>query len=145
MKLTKIHEDDRGTISLLTEDMKWDEVTIFHTKAGRARGGCIHNINDEFNSIIEGEIIYKVGKQTYHLKTGDSCFIPAGKPHYFMSITDSIVLEWGATPAEKKEKHKEFRLVVDQINQTVGDETYNKELKATIDDIKKADNNDTTI
>jgi len=33
-----------------------------------------------------------------------------------VSLSDSIVMEFGATPEEKKEKHPEFRKIVDEIN-----------------------------
>ena len=43
-------------------------------------------------------------------------FIPRNTPHYFIALEDSIILEWGATPEEKINKHKEFRKMVDDIN-----------------------------
>lgn len=116
MKLKEIHSDARGKITLLTEDMKWDEVTIFTTKAGYARGGCIHENSLEYSSIMQGHVIYQIGDKHVDCYVGDTVKIPAGEPHYFISVTDSIVLEWGATPEEKKEKHEVFRHIVDNFN-----------------------------
>ncbi len=116
MRLEEIHADARGKINLLTGDMKLDEITVFTTNAGYARGGCIHEINDEYTVIIEGEVLYCIGDKYSILKKGDSCIIPKLTPHYFLSITDSIVLEWGAIPIEKLKKHAKYRQIVDNIN-----------------------------
>ncbi len=124
MELEKLHEDNRGSISLLTGDMKWDEVTIFHTEAEYARGGCIHRNSDEYTCVIEGEVIYQIGTKTIELKTGESYMIPKNTPHYFWSVINSIVIEWGAKPEEKKQKHLEFRKIVDLINKCRGGETF---------------------
>ena len=120
MKLSTIHEDNRGSINLLLDDLRcYDEVTVFKTNRGYARGGCIHKLNDEFCVVIEGMILYQIGIKEELLYPGDSIVIPKKTPHYFESLTDSVVLEWGATPAEKKEKHTAFRRKVDKINDTV--------------------------
>ena len=120
MKLTKIHSDSRGEINILEGLSKYPEVTIFKTKKDHARGGCIHNVSDEYNVVIEGiiEYIFDFGshKEVKKLFPGDTIFIPKGTPHYFISLMDSIVLEWGATLEEKKEKHLKTRAVVDKIN-----------------------------
>jgi len=118
MKLREIHTDDRGTISLLENDLvNYPEVTIFKTNKGYARGGCIHNISDEYCTVIEGHVEYWIGDDMLDMSDGDSMKIPKGTPHYFVSVTDSIVLEWGATVEEKQNKHVEFRKIVDKINQ----------------------------
>jgi mannose-6-phosphate isomerase-like protein (cupin superfamily) len=96
--------------------LAYPEVTIFHTKAGMARGGCVHNLSDEYTCVINGIVEYRVGESTFLLQDGDSMVIPRGMPHYLFSISDSVVLEWGATEEEKKEKHPEFRAMVDEIN-----------------------------
>ncbi len=122
MRLDKLHEDNRGIISLLTEDMPWPEVSVFTTKAGYSRGGCVHHQNDEFTMVIAGEVLYRIGDEYKILKAGDSYKIPKSSPHYFISITESIVLEFGATPSEKQVKHKEFRKIVNNINQKYKEE-----------------------
>ena len=125
MKLDKLHGDDRGEIYLLTGFKEYPEVTMFTTKEGYARGGCIHNVHDEYCCVLEGEIEYHLidnsgddmfGHASFKLKVGQTITIPKGTPHYFLSKTDSVVLEWGATPEEKKEKHQFMRKIVDDIN-----------------------------
>ena len=124
MKLKQIQSDERGSISLLEEGFKnLQEVTVFHTYAGFARGGCVHNIHDEHVCVVEGVIEYfcydekglEVKKQ--RLFQGDTIKIKSRTPHYFIAMLDSVVMEWGATPGEKKEKHKETRKIVDKINE----------------------------
>lgn len=117
MKLDKIHEDKRGSISILTEGMIWPEVTIFITNAKKARGGCIHKRSDEYSTVIEGDVIYYIGDTVIALSQGQSIMIPKNTPHYFLSLTYSVVLEWGAQPDEKKDKHKKFRAIVERINE----------------------------
>lgn len=117
MKLSSIHQDKRGQILSLKSDILHDEeVTIFVTNAGFARGGCIHNLNHEHCCVINGEIEYVIGDEILIMRDGDSVLIPKGTPHYFTSWGSSIVLEWGATVAEKQVKHTEFRQIVDRIN-----------------------------
>lgn len=123
LEMKKIHEDKRGEIYIITGMKEHEEVTLFTTKAGKARGGCIHKKNDEHCIVLEGEIEHFMKWQHDCLplgkvrgKKGIVITVPANKPHYFVSLTDSLVMEWGATAEEKKEKDPEFRKIVDRIN-----------------------------
>ena len=116
MKLNKIHSDKRGDIYTLTELLVFPEITLFKTNKGMARGGCIHNINREFVCVLEGNIRYTTPRQSVELEAGDTYRINSNTPHYFESLTDSLVVEWGATPEEKAVKHPEFRKIVEEIN-----------------------------
>jgi len=117
MKLDTIHKDRRGSICLVTGDLKqFQEVTIFHTRQGFARGGCIHAKNCEYTTVIEGAVRYKIGSKDRILTCGQTMVIPKNTPHYFISLTNSVVIEWGATPEEKSEKHLATRKIVDAIN-----------------------------
>ena len=116
MKFAELHSDARGTVNILTEDLGHPEVTIFTTKKGMARGGCIHHQSKEYVCVISGKIKYVCPQTTVYLTTGDSFTIPKSTPHYFYSVTDSVVAEWGANEEEKKEKHLEYRKIVEHIN-----------------------------
>lgn len=120
MELNKIHSDARGTIYLLKGFNELEEVTVFETNAGYSRGGCIHRINDEHCCIVEGKVSYSIGNDVRNYSTGDKFIIPKGTPHYFTALTDCVVLEWGASAEEKKEKHREFRTQVDILNKFKG-------------------------
>lgn len=133
MKLNKIHEDERGEIYTITgEEMDTPEITMLVTKKGFARGGCIHELRDEFCVCIEGIVEHytegvdidrqispapphKEGFKLVNLHKGKPVLIPHGTPHYFYSKTDSIVLEFGAK-IEDTTKHQATRNFIDQIN-----------------------------
>lgn len=116
LTLNRVSEDERGQIYTIDGFKDIPEVTIFITKSNKARGGCIHNINDETCTVLSGSVIFVVGDKLNPCKKGEGVNIPKCTPHYFFSNTDSVVMEWGATYKEKIEKHKEFRAIVDRIN-----------------------------
>lgn len=117
MELQRVHTDDRGGIYSITSELfESPEVAILHTKAGYARGGCIHHENSEHLCVLEGLIEYVYGDKTVRLSTGQSITIGKSVPHYFTSVTDSVVAEWGPKPEEKQAKHDEFRKIVLDIN-----------------------------
>ena len=117
MKLEQIHEDSRGKIALLLDAFKnLKEVTVFVTSKGFARGGCVHKFNDEYCTVIEGMVEYRLDSRFIILGPGESLTIQKNTPHYFVALEDSVVLEWGATPKEKQEKDEHFRKIVDEIN-----------------------------
>lgn len=119
LKFKKVHEDERGEIDIIVDDEDWKdlkEITILTTKEGFARGGSIHNLNEETCLVVDGEIEYHMRGFTERLRAGDRTLVPVGIPHYFISLTNSTVIEYGATPEEKKEKDPEIGRIVDQIN-----------------------------
>ena len=123
MESKLIHSDARGSISSLTgpELTMCPEVTIFHTKKGFARGGCLHKHSIEYLVVIEGIIVYTYldhngMMQNKMLCKGDNFILPPDTPHYFVANTDCIVAEWGPTLEEKVGKHEGFRNIVNEIN-----------------------------
>lgn len=117
LKLKEINQDDRGYINILEGDeLGCEEVNISFTKKGYARGGCVHNKNDEYLLVISGEINLICGEALYQLDDGCIVNITKKTPHYYVATKTSLVMEWGATKEEKKEKFKEFREIVDRIN-----------------------------
>lgn len=136
MKMDHIFSDHRGTINAITEGLyTYPEIAIMQTKEGLARGGCIHNDSTEYLAVLEGRIIYVYGgpidssnandgcvlvNSKGHceclLSVGDTIAIKPGTPHYFISLTDSTVAEWGAKLEEKQAKHEAFRAIVMEYN-----------------------------
>ncbi len=122
LKLKRVHKDKRGEIYVLSVVGK--ELTFLITKKGYARGGCVHKINHENVFVLSGKIKYvikgvhknnNIYKQICDEGARAETF--KGTPHYFVSLTDSIVMEWGATKAEKDKKYKPFRDIVNKINE----------------------------
>lgn len=136
MILNHIFTDNRGSIHALTEGLhQFPEIAILQTNAGLARGGCIHDKSTEYLCVLEGEIIYVYGGDIFNarlphstfdvnpqghamvrMKVGDTIAIQKNTPHYFISVTNSTVAEWGADPSEKQAKHEEFRAIVTEYN-----------------------------
>ena len=118
MELKKIHEDKRGYIYLVENLLKdGKEFTFLEVKKGAARGGCLHE-NNEYFVVIKGRIKYLHGNKEEIVSSGESRTIPAGEPHAFIGIENSIVSEWGITSEEKRmdKKDSEMRKMIDEIN-----------------------------
>jgi hypothetical protein len=111
-----IHEDERGQIICFY--LRGKEYTLLTTKRGFARGGCIHN-KTEYAVVLEGIIEYHIKGRTRFttLSKGENIQVPPETPHYIIAVTDAIMMEWGAPPDQKKRKDKEFRAIVDKINE----------------------------
>jgi len=122
MDFKHIHEDNRGGIKALVgaELLPAEEVTFFTTNAGFARGGCVHRDSSEHICVLKGHIhfVIKGTEETagIPLRIGESYTIPPNTPHYFYSVTDSVVIEWGPKISEKGERDEEFRSIVDAMN-----------------------------
>lgn len=106
MLFKKIYEDKRGEIYVVTGlFMEERELTLFTTRKGYSRGGCIHKDSDEWCCVLDGVIEYYVeGRSPERFHVGRGTLIPKNTQHFFIALTDSIVIEWGPTPAEKKQK-----------------------------------------
>jgi mannose-6-phosphate isomerase-like protein (cupin superfamily) len=71
------------------------------------RGGPplhIHHDQDEWFYVRDGEFVFLVGDETYHLKPGDSLLGPRKIPHAFTSITDNSALLIVFQPAGEMEQ-----------------------------------------
>ena len=112
--LKQIHSDKRGEIWILDGFASFSECKILKTNKGSARGGCVHT-QDEYLVVLEGTIGLACGETYYLLNKGDSRKILANTPHYFYSIKDSVVSEWGAS-LEGTTKDPEFLKIVEEIN-----------------------------
>jgi quercetin dioxygenase-like cupin family protein len=116
LKLKQIHRDKRGKIHVLLDDEGNEIASLLSTKQHFARGGCIHKKNNEHCVVLKGRILYS--RSHFPTETGSKgtvFFIKKNTPHYFVSLTDSLVMEFGATP-EEQVKHKATRKIVDRIN-----------------------------
>ena len=125
LEIKKIDQNKQGEIySLEGDSLPFQDLTILITKQGFARGGSVHNLHDENTVIISGDVTYfKKGRAPEHLTAGEKKFsgtiIPKEVPHYFISLSDSIVLEWGVSPEEKAGEYKPYREIVNKINKEV--------------------------
>lgn len=104
--LTKVHEDERGTIYAITLGDPDQELLLIHSKAGSLRGGHAHNCN-EITTLLLGRMTYhKVdsdGKpETLELLAGQHNVNVAGMPHMAEFREDSWIIDWRlGTPTSK--------------------------------------------
>jgi quercetin dioxygenase-like cupin family protein len=49
----------------------------------------VHTREDESNYVLKGEIIFTVGDETIHAKTGDYVHLPKNVPHTFKLVSDT--------------------------------------------------------
>lgn len=121
MEVTKIHEDERG--SLYTIRFKDKEFLLIETKQGYSRGGDYHQSKQHF-TLLKGKIQlkYKVKYNIYDpndigcdmnkiLEEGNSISIDAEMPHMFTALTDCLVVEWLEGEREKTYFEEYRRLV----------------------------------
>ena len=123
MKCEFVHEDIRGHIISVTGITTCPEMVFVWTDKGYARGGCIHD-TDETVLVIEGSIMLhcdyskpmRYNNQWQQIDEGDpSIIIPAGVPHFYISLENSLIMEYGPDNANTK-KDIEMRNRVERIN-----------------------------
>lgn len=127
MEIKKIHEDDRGSIFSITgpELNGIPELSILKTNAGYCRGGCVHRKSFEHLVVLKGQIDYhyklpvEMEERIQPLYEGQQITIAPNTTHYIDSINDSIIMEFGPHPDEKKEKDPQFRKIVDEHNKSI--------------------------
>lgn len=79
---------------------------------GNVKGGPplhIHHYQDEIFFILDGEYLFKVGEDRYHLTKGDTIFLPRKVPHAFAQITDKGRMLLMFQPSGKMEDY--FRVI----------------------------------
>ena len=133
LELKNIMNDERGGIfSIVGDSLKqFEEIAIFTSKKGIARGGCVHD-SDEFFTVIEGKVSVYFRKnnkiiEVGHFKEGNTILIPKRIPHIVFSETDCMFMEWGPAISEKGIKDAETAKIVKQINR--GKTTFEEVLK----------------
>lgn len=64
----------------------------------------VHLHQDEIFTITEGEYRFVVGKDTHHLKAGQTIFLPRGIPHTWIQLSDRGKMIYLLQPAGKMEE-----------------------------------------
>ncbi|RNI35610.1 cupin domain-containing protein [Hanamia caeni] len=73
----------------------------------------IHPDQDEWFFVAEGEYLFQCGDDKFHLKAGDTIFLPRNIPHAFVQITEKARTIVSYMPSGKIE---EFFAVTDKWN-----------------------------
>lgn len=82
-----------------------NSLTVFEY-IGNEKGGPpfhYHLKQDEIFFVVDGEYLFKVGDETYTLKTGDTIFLPRKVPHAFAQLTDKGKMFFMFQPSGKME------------------------------------------
>lgn len=106
----EVSKDDRRVIFANTDLLNGKEVSIIKLKKGKAIGGCIHN-KDEYYCILSGCVMVMNGVENTISMDGDSGIFRENIPHAFIAEEDSIIMEWGISPEDKKDNPKDEEML----------------------------------
>lgn len=109
MNFKLVSEDKRRKIYADTELLKGKEVSIIELKKGKAIGGCIHKLDENF-FILSGRVLVGIGMERTIYEEGYTGTFFSKEPHMFYALKDSIIIEYGLTLEEKGNK-KDARML----------------------------------
>lgn len=92
-------------IKISSKDTDGD-LAVFEQNGFTPQGGPplhIHLHQDEFFYIVEGEYLFQVANEKYHMKSGDTIFLPRNVQHAFIQITEKGKVIVSYIPAGKME------------------------------------------
>jgi quercetin dioxygenase-like cupin family protein len=82
------------------------DLAVFEQNGFTPKGGPplhVHPFQDEFFYIIEGEYLFQVGEEIYHMNPGDTIFLPRNVQHAFAQLTEKGKVIVSYMPAGKME------------------------------------------
>jgi uncharacterized RmlC-like cupin family protein len=92
--MTDRFEDERGIIQDLLGEV--DSVTEIFTRGGAIRGNHVHRQTEQWTYIVSGSMLTAqgtAGKAGHRMAvTGDLLYEPAGVPHAWKAMEDTVVL-----------------------------------------------------
>ena len=83
-----------------------NDLAVFEQTGQTPKGGPplhIHIDQDEWFFVTEGEYLFQCGSDKFHLKAGDTIFLPRNIPHAFVQLTDKARTIVSYLPAGKME------------------------------------------
>ncbi len=91
-----------------------NDLAVFEQTGQSPNGGPplhIHTDQDEWFFITEGEYLFQCGSDKFHMKAGDTIFLPRNVPHAFVQLTEKAKTIVSYMPGGKME---EFFAVTDK-------------------------------
>ena len=114
MLKTEFLSDQRG--EMYVNRIKGTEFNILFTRAGAYRGGDYHS-GEQYNLILKGrfKIILRQNNKDITEEHGHNklIVIPAGIPHLFKAITDTVLIEW-KIGSPKSRYYQPYRKIINQ-------------------------------
>jgi quercetin dioxygenase-like cupin family protein len=101
---TKIGGMNPVDIKISTKDT--DEMLSISEYTGYTKGGPplhIHPFQDEVFIVLEGEHLFQVGEEQFHLTAGDTIFLPRNVPHAPCQLSEKGRYLFFFTPSGKME------------------------------------------
>lgn len=83
-----------------------DDLAVFEQTGLTPLGGPplhIHPYQDEWFYVIDGEYLFQVGEDRYHMKAGDTIFLPRNVQHAFIQLSKRGKMIVSYLPAGKME------------------------------------------
>ena len=83
-----------------------DDLAVFEQTGQTPLGGPplhIHIDQDEWFFVLEGEYLFQCGNDKFHMKAGDTIFLPRNMPHAFIQLTEKARTLVSYMPAGKME------------------------------------------
>lgn len=92
-------------LKLSGKDTNGDLAIFEQTSLSQGRGTPlhVHHFQDELFFVIEGEYYFQVGEDKYHLKVGDSIFLPRKVQHAWTQVSEKGKMTVTFQPAGKME------------------------------------------
>lgn len=106
----EVHSDERRTIYGNVDLLDGREVSIIELKKGKAIGGCLHHRN-EYYCVLRGDVLVLTGSESEVKLDGEGGMFPKEVPHGFIALEDSLIMEWGISPEEKKDNPKDEKML----------------------------------
>lgn len=82
------------------------DLAVFEQTGSTPNGGPplhVHPYQDEWFYVVEGEYLFQVGEEKYHMSPGDTIFLPRNVKHAFVQLTDKARTIVSYLPAGKME------------------------------------------
>jgi mannose-6-phosphate isomerase-like protein (cupin superfamily) len=82
------------------------ELAVFEQTGQTPYGGPplhIHYDQDEWFFVTEGEYLFQCGEERFHMKSGDTIFLPRNVPHAFVQLTEKARTIVSYMPAGRME------------------------------------------
>jgi hypothetical protein len=106
----KVSEDERRTIYSNTELLGGKEISIIKLNKDKAIGGCMHE-SEEYWTILDGCVVVSNGTINEVALPPDAGTFLNKVPHAFFAEEDSIIIEYGLCPKDKKDSPKDEELL----------------------------------